>query len=136
MIIRLPPAVQVFMPRQYVRYLNDANVASIERAPAIAEGSIAVSLTETHLLWQHAEECLQVKLSSLRMVSLCAGSHGPNRFVFVVLHFSDTEEEGVRVLCAAAENAASLEPIVSALKGVIPCDFRTTPGQLGDQRSV
>ncbi|MGN6545957.1 MAG: hypothetical protein ACTHK7_12965 [Aureliella sp.] len=40
------------------------------------------------------------------------------------------------MLGAAAEHASSLEPIVSALKSLIPCVFRTTTGQLGDQRCV
>ncbi len=112
------------MPAQYVRWLDDSNVARMESAPAIPDHSIDLSVVDSELCWQYADRRLRVNLAALEFASLSIGSHGPEQFVFFALHFGDSDGGGVRMLNAHISNAHAYDGIVGTLSNLLPCEFR------------
>ena len=68
----------------------------MESAPALRGHSLDVSVVDSELRWQHGDRRLHVNVAALQFASLSVGSHGPEKFVFLTLHFGDPDGGGVR----------------------------------------
>lgn len=123
MNIPLPSTIVASLPTQYVRYLDNTNIAYMDSPPAIPDHSIDVVVSDAELRWQYGDSRLNVKLDSLYFASLSVGSHGPERFVFLTLHFGDPAGGGVRMLNAPLADAHAYDEIYGLLSNLLPCDF-------------
>ena len=121
MNISLPVAIGASMPTQYVQYLDDSNIASMETVPEIQGHTIDVAVEESHLLWQYGNKRLRVNVAALEQASLSIGTFGPNELIFFTLHFGDPDGGGVRMLHAPIADGDSYREIIGTLEKVLPC---------------
>jgi uncharacterized membrane protein len=118
MLFTLPPDVSATIPRQDVRVLDDASVASMVAPTFSTADRLEVSESHDRLLWLTCNGGLSVAADSIRGAWLSPREHGPNVFASFTLLFGGTDG-GVSLLTTAA-NILWLRDFARSIRPLIP----------------